>query len=424
MTTPIKTQCPHCHTIFNIKNTQLNQKTATVCCEHCQQMFLVNNNLIVTADIDSRPQLTDTEVSSKKITDNQYDNNHTHSERNEKISSKTFNKKHTILATANSDDADILIHDDMDIDTSDDKNLEYDSLDSMDAWLTQATDNNYNATLSDTPLQNNTKHSDNRSESFIDLFEAADVSATSLTPSSSSAQVALSSTAANNIHANVDNTADDSWLEKLLKEQNQAEDAPSDDTDLSQLLLDMGIALQEEDNNQAEDTRRLQAQAKFSPTLSHRSVASLLWTLGCLVLALLLFAQYVMFNLNNLVKNPAHAERLQTLCSIVICSLPSADLTALSVSDINYQASRINTKTGFSDISAAITNQSSQAQLYPQVKVSIYGANALIGEFIAAPNEYLVGKQSQLAGNSYKQLLFTVPVTHAQITKIAINPIY
>ena len=59
MTTPIKTQCPHCHTIFNIKNTQLNQKTATVCCEHCQQMFLVNNNLIVTADIDSNRKLTD-----------------------------------------------------------------------------------------------------------------------------------------------------------------------------------------------------------------------------------------------------------------------------------------------------------------------------------------------------------------------------
>ena len=50
MTTPIKTQCPHCHAIFNIKKTQLDQKTANVCCEHCQHSFLVNNNLIVTAD--------------------------------------------------------------------------------------------------------------------------------------------------------------------------------------------------------------------------------------------------------------------------------------------------------------------------------------------------------------------------------------
>ncbi|OYD05987.1 zinc-ribbon domain-containing protein, partial [Paludifilum halophilum] len=50
MTTPIKTQCPHCHAIFNIKKTQLNQKTANVCCEHCQHSFLVNNNLIVTND--------------------------------------------------------------------------------------------------------------------------------------------------------------------------------------------------------------------------------------------------------------------------------------------------------------------------------------------------------------------------------------
>lgn len=420
MTTPIKTQCPHCHVVFNIKKTQLDKKTASVCCEHCQQMFLVNNNLIVTADIDSRPQRADTEVSSKKTTANKYENNH--SERNKNISTKNSNNRHTTLATANPDDADILIHDYMDI--ADDKNLEYDSLDSMDAWLAQANDTNHKTTLSDTPLPNTIKYSDKSSDSFIDLFGTDTASTTSSNSYSSSAQVALSSTAANSIHASIDNTADDSWLEKLLKEQNQAEDAPSNDTDLSQLLLDMGIALKEEDDNQAAHARRLQAQAKFSPTPSHRSVASLLWTLGCLVLALLLFAQYVMFNLNNLVKNPAYAERLQSLCSIAVCSLPSADLAALSISDINYQASRINTKTGFSDISAAITNQSSQAQLYPHVKVSVYGDNALIGEFIAAPNEYLVGKQSQLATNNRKQLLFTVPVAHAQITKIAINPIY
>ena len=131
-----------------------------------------------------------------------------------------------------------------------------------------------------------------------------------------------------------------------------------------------------------------------------------------------------MFNLNTLVKNPIHAERLHTLCSIAICSLPSADLSAFSISDTNYQSSRINTQAGFSDISAAINNQSSQAQLYPHLKVSVYDADTVIGEFIAAPEQYLEGKQSLLAANSRKQLLFTIPVANTQITKVTINPIY
>ena len=402
MTIPIKTQCPHCHTIFNIKKNQLNQKTANVCCEHCQKIFLVNNNLIVSAD-------------------SYIDSNH-----HEQINTAASHKKASISSTSNLDDDilihDDMIHDDMDIDTSDDKNLEYDSLDSMNAWLTQATDNNHNATQSALSQKNTTKKSDHYSNVSTDIFEE-NSSSTASDHTSSSAQVALSSAAANSIHANIDNTADASWLEKLLKEQNQDEEVSNNGTDLSQLLLDMGVDFKEE-NDQTANSKRLQAQAKFSPTPSRRSVASLLWAAGCLVLALLLFAQYVMFNLNTLVKNPVHAERLQTLCSIFVCSLPSADLSAFSVSDTKYQASRINTKSGFSDISTAINNQSSQAQLYPHVKVSVYSVNALIGEFIAAPEQYLGGKQSQLTANSRKQILFTVPVANTQITKVNINPIY
>ena len=415
MTTPIKTQCPHCHAIFNIKKTQLNQKAATVCCEHCQKTFLVNSNLIVTADTDNNSKHTDTEYSK-----NQYN------EPDQKIDITTTNKNPSPQSTIKEDDGDMLIHDDMihdDMDISDDDSPEYDSLDSMDAWLAQAANSD---TLCDTSLKKTIKASDKASESSSDLLKATYTPTLSSTNSpSSSAQVALSSAAANNIHASIDNTTDESWLEKLLKEQNQNEDVPNQNsnTDLSQLLVNMGVDLKEDNNNQ-EARARLQEATEFSPTPSRRSVATLLWLCGCLVLAMLLFAQYIIFNLNHLVKNPSHAERLQTICSIVACSLPSADLKALGMSDISYQSSRVNPTSGFSDISAAINNQSSQAQLYPHVKVSIYGADLLIGEFIAAPDQYLVGKQSQLAPNSRKQLLFTVPVSESQITKIAITPIY
>ena len=439
MTTPIKTQCPHCHAIFNINKTQLDQKTATVCCEHCQQSFLVNNNLIVTAATEQTTD--DIVVESKTAAVNT--SSISIDKQNSTVSpeSKTVTKPNITSAEADilihdnmlDDDLiddglmdDELIHDDMEIEDFEEEDLEYGSLDSMDAWLTQATDSNPTA-IKDKNIhsaKNNSKTLDKSSHLSVNPVENASLVKTSLNEDSSAAHVALSSAAANDIHANIDDNADESWLEKLLKEQNQSEDTTKDQTDLSELLASMGVSIKDEDHTNALRVKQQQAQDKFSPTPARRSIASLLWTLGCLVLILLLFAQYVIFNLDDLVKNPAHAERLQKVCAIAACSLPSANLAALSTSDIKHQPSRIKTASSFSDISITLNNQSAQAQLLPHVKVSVYGDNALIGAFIAAPEDYLLSTQSQLGASSRKQLLFTVPVANAQISKVSVEPIY
>jgi hypothetical protein len=232
----------------------------------------------------------------------------------------------------------------------------------------------------------------------------------------------LSSAAANDIHANVESTDNNSWLQKLLEEQNQPEETPPDDTDLSQLLSDMGVPVKDEDP--VADERLRKTQLPFAPTQTTRSIASLLWILGCLVLALLLAAQYVIFNLENLVKNPAYAQRLQSICSVAACSLPSADLSALTISNTFHRSSQIKTAGTFSDIGATLSNGNPQSQLYPNVKISVYGKDQIIGEFIADPNDYLLGKQSQLAANTDRQLLFTIPVANAQIRDITMTALY
>lgn len=437
MTTPIKTQCPHCHAIFNIKKTQLNQKTANVCCEHCQHSFLVNNNLIVTADTEPTADAMGREPQSDATT--------TANTSIKQTSAVTPEAKSTTKpnVTSEPEDANILIHDDMaeedliddelihddmDIAGFEEEDLEYGSLDSMNAWLTQAADSTSASTVKteDKLAKSTPAQSNETTHAAVNSVENPSLTNTFLKESPSAAQVALSSAAANDIHASVDNHSDESWLEKLLKEQNENEDGHSlrKDTDLSGLLASMGVSIKDEDNTRAARLKRQQAQAKFAPTPAKRSIASLLWTLGCLVLALLLFAQYVIFNLDNLVKNPAHAARLQTLCSIAACSLPSANLAALSTSDIGHQPSRIKPANTFSDISVTLNNQSAQAQLLPHVKVSVYGDSALIGEFIAAPQDYLLSTQSQLGASSRKQLLFTVPVANTQISKVSAEPIY
>ena len=431
MTTPIKTQCPHCYAIFNIKKTQLDQKTANVCCEHCQHSFLVNSNLIVTADTER----TGDEIASEDETAAAATSNISIHKQNSSVLSKTESKTNV---TSEPTEADILIHDDMiedevihdgliyddmDIDGFEDKDknehVEYDSLDSMDDWLTQAVDSNNSNSAA---IMGN-QHAKN-THSSVNPIANPNLASAALKKQPSAAHVALSSAAANDIHANIDDSTDESWLEQLLKEQNKSEDAPKDQTDLSELLASMGVSLKDEDHSKAARLKQQQTQAKFSPTPARRSIASLLWTLGCLVLALLLFAQYVIFNLDNLVKNPAHAERLQKVCAIAACSLPSANLAALSTSDIQHQSSRIKTASSFSDISLTLNNQSTKAQLLPHVKVSVYGDKALIGEFIAAPQDYLLSTQSQLGAQSRKQLLFTVPVANTQISKVSVTPVY
>ena len=439
MTTPIKTQCPHCHAIFNIKKTQLNQKTANVCCQHCQHSFLVNNNLIVTADTEPTADAMGREPQSDASTTANASIKQTSTVTPESKAKATTKPN----VTSEPEDADILIHDDMveegliddelihddmEIAGFEEEDLEYGSLDSMDAWLTQAADSTPTSTTNShdkLPKSTATKL-DKSAYSSVSSIEKPSLANALIKEPASAAQVALSSAAANDIHASVDDNSDESWLEKLLKEQNENEDghSPRKDTDLSALLASMGVSIKDEDNTQAARLKRQQAQAKFSPTPTKRSLASLLWTLGCLVLALLLFAQYVIFNLDNLVKNPAHAERLQKVCAIAACSLPSANLAALSTSDITHRPSRIKTADTFSDISITLNNQSTQAQLLPYVKVSIYGSEALIGEFIAGPQDYLFSTQSQLGATSRKQLLFTIPVAHAQIDKVNAKPIY
>ena len=430
MTTPIKTQCPHCQACFKIQQTQLNKVNATVSCDQCQQSFLVNKHLILTADAVSTSSiqentttdtntLADSNRHSAQTADNHNKNQHAAGATKSPLTPP--HSKNISSDTLIEDDLihDGLIYDDMDSDEPEESVLEYDSLDSMDAWLTQASNMNnssYTSTADNQPTSNLSKKTDKNNAS------SAKVSSDATTENSSSAQMALSSAAANDIHANVDDTADNSWLEKLLKEQNKSEEVRQDDTDLSQLLLDMGVPLKDEASTSEERVRK--AQAKFTPTPQRRSIASLLWTLGCLVLALLLFAQYVIFNLETLMKNPVHAERLQSVCAVAACSLPSADLTAFTITNLNHKSSKIKMDGKSSDVSATLNNQSAKAQLYPNVKVSVYGANDMIGEFIATPADYLLSKQSQLAANSSRNILFTIPVANRQIREVTISPLY
>lgn len=445
MTTVIKTQCPHCQASFKLPRAQLNRADTKGRCNRCQHIFLVNEHLLVSAENQA--------LTPNKIT---YANKQAHDVEYEENEKKIFlNKKSAINSNAQPStsskekdvnlDANILIHDDMEIDEPPEALTEYDSLDEMDAWLTQvdaSPSNNYNTTESTSSDNNadsladaNTTHLQPIIPTVTSLRSNANANRSN-TPNANNhqrtAEKSISSAIANDIHARVaasdgSDINENAWLETLLKEQNGLDSSAvneQDDTDLSQLLTDLGVSPDEEENtNQARDNN-IKARVQLSPTSTQNSIATGLWAAGCLVLALLLMAQYVIFNLDNLVKNPTVAARLQTICSSAACSLPHADITALNIKKLAYRPSKVKSAATFSDVQADLINESPQSQLLPNLKVSIYGSNAIIGEFIAQPADYLLSTENQLAAERSKSVMFTIPVATNQISDVQIIPIY
>ena len=99
-------------------------------------------------------------------------------------------------------------------------------------------------------------------------------------------------------------------------------------------------------------------------------------------------------------------------------------MAAFDITDLVYKPSDIMDADVFTDITATLANQSTKSQLLPSLKVSIYDNNALTGEFIALPKDYLASKQNLLFAEQNKSFMFTVPVTINHISKVTINPIY
>ncbi|GAA0320669.1 DUF3426 domain-containing protein [Psychrobacter aestuarii] len=383
MVTLVTTQCPHCQTTFDIPSTQFEDKTAKGRCSHCHNTFLINEHIVGATSNDSAP----TSVSKAKAE-----------------TPKPVPNKPMPAASDNDEEIldDGLIHDDMDIDDDDADALA--QMMDLDSLL---------------------------DEDFDTTIAKPAISTHKPTAESTKPSPALSSSAANDIHANAAASGrpavdENAWLEGLLKEKDQEDthhnnnENSDNQTDLTALLTQMGM--QADNSPPSIRPQSPRAQVPTSPALP---IASMLWGAGCVVLALLLLAQYMIFNVDSIIKNPNHANRLQSICAIAACSLPSADLNALTMNQIFYRPSTVKDDDYFSDIGADIVNQSDNAQLLPTLKVNLYGErDTLLGDFVAQPEDYVLSPHSQMGANSTLPVLFTVPIANQHIQKISIQPLY
>ena len=364
MTTSSNLQCPHCSRPIAPSKVTLIESGAKVNCNHCQQSIMVDNDAI----------------SAESILD-----------------------------------TDILIHDDMEIDDSVDPITEYDSLEGMNAWVARS---NVTPSTSINRLINNNATDDysidNRPANTKILADMREDNS-----------VAISSTEANSIHASIANNTSDAvhentWLEALLQEQNNKADSVANDyhsIELEQQLIDIKVPTA---NAYANSQAHLQSSVVTTP----QPISTLLWSVGIGLLILFLIMQYIIFNIDSLAKNPAVGSSLQAACSVMHCTMPSADINAFVITKPTVKASQVKNSRTFSDIQAQLINESGKTQLLPNLKVSIYNEDTIIGEFVAQPSDYLLSSETKLGTERHKSVMFTVPIIIKKVTKVMIEPLY
>lgn len=233
----------------------------------------------------------------------------------------------------------------------------------------------------------------------------------------------------NNFEKNKSNLQANSRPNNGLASQGDHEN--DDNSGLNELLNDYGVQTEEIEPIFTEQRLEKMRERSINKTptsqqeaLKKSPLALLLWFIGCLLLIALLFAQYAIFNVNDLIKNPTHRNKLISACNMLSCSLPAADLESFAIINLRHRPSRVESTDTDMDILADIQNTSNEAQLYPNLKVTINGENGKLGEFIAAPADYLPVNQEQLSANQKKGFMFTVSLKDSEVSNVNIEPIY
>ena len=126
--------------------------------------------------------------------------------------------------------------------------------------------------------------------------------------------------------------------------------------------------------------------------------------------------QYALFNVDKLAKNPETANFIYTVCNIISCSVPSANLDALSIT-----SSLKNQK----DIIIDIANQTNSEQLFPYLLVQLKDSQGVVvADFVADTKDYLSQSQTTLLANQHKRIMLSVSENSApKVSTVTVTPL-
>ncbi|WP_410472169.1 DUF3426 domain-containing protein [Faucicola mancuniensis] len=231
---------------------------------------------------------------------------------------------------------------------------------------------------------------------------------------------------------------DEAWLIDLLEEEKRKEEAmqymPDNDklakvgknNDVTSMLDELGVDVAEEAPLEDEDYRK-KVDERFSQQVASQKIAKnlpvgmmLIWGLGSLLLIGLLGLQYVIFNLDSLLKDPEKAAKIHSLCAIVSCDLPIANVSMLKTETLNLAK---GTTAAQSDVTFTITNTTDKKMIYPNLKISLRDSNDIKAQLVISPTQYL-DNDGYLMPGQIKPVKLRIDYPKNDVTQANIEPFY
>ncbi|WP_264676274.1 DUF3426 domain-containing protein [Moraxella bovis] len=216
-----------------------------------------------------------------------------------------------------------------------------------------------------------------------------------------------------------DNEGEESWADDLLKDTKPINITQTTNTSsaINNVDLDAIIPVATPKPKKPTNIKEIQSNKPTAQQLAtKRSLGSqFLWLIGCLLLVGLLVAQYALFNIDKLAKNPETASLAHTICGVIPCNIPSADLHGLEIT-----SSLENQK----DVIINITNKTNSEQLFPYLLVQFKDSSGVVvGDFVADTKDYLGESQTTLLANQHKRIMLSVnPAPKA--SSVTVTPFY
>lgn len=366
-----QTQCPHCQTTYPMPTTKLGDSDARAKCGKCQQVFFLNANLVNSSSAAQTKQPNPTPQATAHKTQ-------TTTDPQEKITPKrTKRTKRTLTED--------MIHDDMD-----------------------GVEENKPKTVLGVSFDNDE----------LENFLKDNINFAPTTAKSTKDELA-------------DDEGDD-WAHDLLNDTKPVNTAQTSTTNTKAKTSPIENNTSPIENNVDLTTiipvatpkpkkpiKKIWSKKPTSQQLATKKslVSQLLWLLGCLLLIGLLVVQYALFNVDKLAKNPETANFIYTVCNIISCSVPSANLDALSIT-----SSLKNQK----DIIIDIANKTNSEQLFPYLLVQLKDSQGVVvADFVADTKDYLSQSQTTLLANQHKRIMLSVSENSApKVSTVTVTPFY
>lgn len=370
----ITTQCPHCHTCYPMPENRLNNPDLKAQCKNCGNSFFPNRHL-KTATPPKATAAPSTAASAAKPAAPQAV---AHEQETKTLAPKipTKKKKPKVITEG-------MIHDSMEIE-------------------------------------------DEAADFSISDDELNDFMARASSPLSTTPMVAASAKDTGN-HT----TEDEAWLDALLKNEDSPNITvmPSEPEQKQSIPLIAGedlTTLIPKAHHQEDPQilmQKMQARLSSAPTqeqiATKRSpLSGFGWILGSVAMVALAIAQYLYFNQQAIAKNPSQSALVKKLCPP--CQLPDADLRAFQISH--------ELQKGVADFSTnligTLSNHATTQQLYPNLKVTVNGANGVLGELVLAPKDYLMIDKVLIGAKSDERFMLTLDAPREDIASVKIEPFY